>query len=658
MTGLEPHPIYPEPSPEYLAALEAKHGREEAQRRLAVLIDERRKLMENERDDPFRYGYESPIWKKADEQLARLRAKFPIGVITELDLGGNRAGKTERRAKRMVENMVKNPGYRCWALQSTEVSSRQNQQSIIWKYLPREWKPSTGKMRHGTTTRINYSQAGGFTENVLVLPNGSECRFKFYSMDVGSVEGAELDEAWADELVTPDWIEALIFRLVTRNGLLAITFTPIEGYTSTVKQYLAGAVTLEETEAELLPLLGMGAADADTRNRAPARAPARSEGESSASTSASTSATAGDLTITGYEKVPRIQENIAQRAVIVYFHTADNPFGNYESMKQTLQGASREKILTRAYGVPVKASMTQFPLFRDTVHVIPVARFRQVLEQGGTWYQFVDPCSGRNWFFIYVFIDVRGRKFVAGEWPSYGPAAMNPSAYIPGIGAMEPWSVPGKAADGMKGGGQAELGWGLKRYLEEMERVEAGLARVFYGPNQRKENTNDARSKTGSDHDHYSAVRDRSSSRIDSGSVEKIDIFERWMDARYGNARTVASESSTTLIEEMDDLGATFMAAPTERSINSGRGGGDGSIRLINDALYYDASKPLDTLNQPNLYFVENCPNTIHAVKEWTGQDGQHGATKDPIDTLRMMELSNVDHVGEDAFRWKGAAVA
>ena len=53
-------------------------------------------------------------------------------------------------------------------------------------------------------------------------------------------------------------MRALIFRLVTRDGLLGITFTPIEGYSSTVKVHLHGAKTIEEVEAELLPDLGGG----------------------------------------------------------------------------------------------------------------------------------------------------------------------------------------------------------------------------------------------------------------------------------------------------------------------------------------------------------------------------------------------------------------
>lgn len=223
---------------------------------ITAYIVKREEGIRNEKSDPLRYGYEPKGWARADRERARLRDKFPVGVIEEWNLGGNRAGKSERAAKRIVQLLIEKEGARVWCLQSTEASSIENQQSLIYKYLPPEYKTESGKLRQGTTTKINYSISGGFTENKLVLPNGAVCVFKFYSMDVRSVEGAELDCAWADELVTPDWLEALRYRLLTRNGILHVTFTPVAGFTASVGSILNGAVTIEETDAELLPKYG------------------------------------------------------------------------------------------------------------------------------------------------------------------------------------------------------------------------------------------------------------------------------------------------------------------------------------------------------------------------------------------------------------------
>jgi hypothetical protein len=356
--------------------------------------------------------------------------------------------------------------------------------------------------------------------------------------------------------------------------------------------------------------------------------------------------------IVGYEKVPRLQRcmnqvgNVPRSAGVIYFHTKDNPYGNYPAMMEELRGSAKERILTRAYGVPTKATLTRFPLFRDPVHVVSLNKFNQIAQGGGTWYHFLDPCSGRNWFQIWVFIDPLGRKFVRAESPSHG----HDGAYIPGVGDPGPWTLPGKQADGAKGPGQTEWGWGYKRYLEEIARVEALLAQTdqFGNHETRKEHGfaggeakqgNPETLVNGAAAPHHGFL----ASELTPSS--SINIFERWIDARYGNARKTAEESSTTLIDDLIGLGMDFLAAPSEKAIDSGRGGGDGSLRMINDALFYDAARPIDHTNQPSLYVVETCPNVIYALKEWTGLDGQHGACKDPIDVLRMLVLSGVGFV-------------
>jgi hypothetical protein len=338
-----------------------------------------------------------------------------------------------------------------------------------------------------------------------------------------------------------------------------------------------------------------------------------------------------DWEIVGYEKVPRLQRcmnqvgNVPRSAGVIYFHTKDNPYGNYPAMMEELRGSPKERILTRAYGVPTKATLTRFPLFRDPVHVVSLNKFNQIAQGGGTWYHFLDPCSGRNWFQIWVMIDPLGRKFIVAESPSYG----HQWAYIPGVGDPGPWTVPGKQADGSKGPGQTEWGWGYKRYLEEIARVEGAIYPQI--------------SQTAADSQQGNVITNLRESA--KSADEKIVPFERWIDARYGNARKTAEESSTTLIDDLMGLGMDFLAAPSEKAIDSGRGGGDGSLRMINDALFYDAARPIDHTNQPSLYVVETCPNVIYALKEWTGLDGQHGACKDPIDVLRMLVLSGVGYV-------------
>ena len=547
-----PHPVFPEAVPKArrpdgtMVVSIGGADRIFTQEQLVDYVTKREEGIRLERADPLRYGFEPVSWKRADAERARLREKFKIGVIEEWNMGGNRASKSERAAKRFVEQILAKEGARGWCLQSTEASSIENQQSLIYKYLPPEYRVESGKLRQGTTTKINYSISGGFTENKLVLPNGSMCIFKFYSMDVKSVEGAELDIAWADELITPDWLEALRYRLLTRNGILHVTFTPVAGFTPTVASVLNGATTIESTEAELLPKM---------------------DGK-------------------GFEMVPLIQQPVIRNGTIVYFHTKENPYGNYESLKVVLEGKNRETILCRAYGVAVKNRASRFPRFRHDIHVIDAHK----IPKDGSNYQVVDPCSGRNWFMIWIRVDIRGRLFVYREWPPV-------DRYITGVGVVGMWALPSaNKQDGDPGDAQKSFGWGLTEYRDEIKRLE-----------------------------------------------DQERIVERRMDSRYASSATLAREGVTTLLEECQEIGMEFFPASGENI--------DEGVDLINNKLAYDPDRDLGMDNEPQLFISSDCPNCIYALTEWTGADGRKGALKDVIDVLRYGVLADFQYVEGDILR-------
>lgn len=496
----------------------------------------REELIAREASDPFRYGYIPPVWKRASELLEKHREI--------LVMGGNRSGKTEWAAKEVIKTMYSKPGAVVWCFQTTAPNSIELQQPRIWKYMPPEWRNA----RKGQVTNITYSVKGGFTEAKFVAPNQSICIFRNYAQDPSTLEGGEIDFAWADELVPLDVLETLRFRLVDRNGKLAVTFTPVEGWSPTVADYLSGAKTVEDADAELLPLKNDRGA------------------------------------VAGYEKVPIEQINPKGRPIL-YFHTQSNPWAGWTRMKQELQSETKEKILCRAYGVPTKAISGRFPLFNPKVHVI-----RHTDVPQGTRYHWVDPASGKNWAMIWTAHDTAGRIVVYREWPDQ-------VSYIEGVGYAGEWALPdGKKLDGKPGPAQQDFGFGLERYRDEILRVEAGE-----------------------------------------------EIFERWMDSRYGHARTLAKESPTTLIDEMADLDMNFTATPGD-SIDEG-------VSMINDALSYNPEKPVDARNQPKLYISENCKNLIYALQTYTAADGKKGAVKDFVDLLRYVCLSDAINVEGDILR-------
>ena len=120
----------------------------------------------------------------------------------------------------------------------------------------------------------------------------------------------------------------------------------------------------------------------------------------------------------------------------------------------------------------------------------------------------------------------------------------------------------------------------------------------------------------------------------------------------------------TTLIEQLGEAGMDFLAMVAGKGRIIATDNNDGSVDMINSALYYDLNTPLGKwstelgrLNEPQLQVLETCPNVIYALEHWTGQDGQKGACKDPVDCVRGMFLTSVNFVGQSQYRWSGGGI-
>jgi phage terminase large subunit-like protein len=443
---ITPHPVLELPTQEQAGVLGFDGFRE--------LIAKREKLIELERTDPYFYGFEPPLWATCREFLEKHQEI--------LILGGNRAGKSEFCAKEIVRTMVNNPGARCVCFQATHANSVEMQQSMVYKYLPLTWKNS----KQNKITNIRYTQKNGFSDSTFVGPNGSQCWFKVYSAELSTIEGAEYgpgNACWFDELAPLDWVRTVRFRLITRAARMMISFTPIQGMSPLVREYLTGAVTEEWEEAEMLQ------------------------------------DKSGKL-----EKVPRLQQAGGGRdARIIYFHTQDNAYGGYETLKKTLQGETRANILTRAYGIPQKMRAALFPRW-STAHIV---RGDQIPDEG-TNYHICDPSNARNFFMIWARVTQDGKIYIYREWPCE-------ARYIPGVGWPGAWAEPdGKKLDGRPGPAQESFGFGLDRYTQELKDLEE----------------------------------------------ETVDY--RYMDSRFGASPTPTSTGQTTLIESFADHGLFFEPTP------------------------------------------------------------------------------------------------
>ena len=114
-------------------------------------------------------------------------------------------------------------------------------------------------------------------------------------------------------------------------------------------------------------------------------------------------------------------------------------------------------------------------------------------------------------------------------------------------------------------------------------------------------------------------------------------IFERFIDPRMGAAEKQSEDGATTIISDLDDQDMTVIPAPGVDI--------DNGLQLINNLLAWDEAKPRDSVNSPRLFVSDRCQNLIYALQEYTAKGGKDEATKDPIDALRYIAVSNPEYI-------------
>lgn len=518
--NLTPHPILILPSQDDIKSLAEKLGAD----KVVEILNLREDKILAEKLDPYRHGFDLPHWKEADELLKENNEV--------LILGGNRASKTEWAAKRVVQTLINKSDARVWCLHTTNQSSIQMQQNVIYKYLPSEYK----ELKKNKVQNVQYTQKNGFSDNTFILPNKSQCFFMNYAQKRDVIEGGEVDLIWCDELVPLDWIETLRYRVVTRSGKLIVTFTPITGYSSVVKEFVSGSKILEHKPSPLLP---------DTIN------------------------------VTGCPRgtMPYKAKSHVRPAAVMWFHSELNPYNPFEQLKKTLMGKKSYEIKIRAYGWADNISGSQFPRFNPQSSVIK----KEQVPNEGTNYMVVDPAGARNWFMLWMRVAEDGSMYVYREFPDSSDGE---------------WALPSAEPDGKAGTAQRS---GAGRSLADYKALILSLE-------------------------------------------DGEEIWERYIDPRAGGSKTITDDGGITLIEMLDD-GDIPMHFQPSAGVRIEQG-----VALINDGFAYDMNYEVSPLNKPKLYISEDCQNLIYCLKEWTGQDGEKGATKDPIDCLRYLMVMNPEH--------------
>jgi len=378
------HPILTPPTDEEIVFLGENHPHV-----LKDLHEAHEGRIEASEQDPVRHGFNLDGWE---------RIKDGLGAYNEcLCLGGNRSGKTTGCAKIVMESVINNPDGHVVCFSQNADTSVKVQQSAVWEMMPKEFKKKTKSIEG----YINYSMQNGFTGSSFIFPDTrTRVDFKTYTQfsnnqtilegfEFGFRSGGDLNiGTWLDEYLGDDaLINTLRFRLATRNSKMLIAFTPINGYTPFISEYLKGSETLKTRRAELL-------------NR----------------------------------ELPVQQYSPKRDASVVYLHSDENPFGGYERIAKDLRDRPEEEILVRAYGVPVKSVTSLLPLFNTEVNVLGEEpnkygmSFPDISDSSRfTSYQVVDPAGARNFTALWAAVDRDGYVYIRREWPdrdTYGEWAM------------------------------------------------------------------------------------------------------------------------------------------------------------------------------------------------------------------------------------------
>lgn len=308
-------------------------------------------------------------------------------------------------------------------------------------------------------------------------------------------------------------------------------------------------------------------------------------------------------------EMPYVLDSARRETGIVCFATENNMFLPEKETARMADGVTAGVIRLRLYGWPESQAVAQFPKFDVKIHGITSDR----VPRDVTRYMGFDPHGARNGFGLWLAVDAHGRKFVYRQWPT------------PDMGE---WAVPGDKPDGKAGPAQFEgAGRGVNDYKRILLSLEGATwpKGINHGPN------------------------------LDNAEI----IFERLGDSRAINVRGVRSEGddevsfASLMNEELIAPGGgelllpalTFVAATGHRENMKEI---DPDVDVINSWLDYDTTRPIEPLvNEPSLFIVtDTCPDLVYALQTWTNRDGNKGATKDPIDVLRMFAKADVQYVG------------
>lgn len=430
--------------------------------------------------DPFQFGWISEYFRPILVELCRKRLAHPGEVIEMLLTGGNRPGKTKTLLHLADCNFIyspRPPGFEhdeAWqaqvmVLHESEKMSRLWHHPEIFNHLPADLKAQARK-KSTVDTAFNYN-AKGFTNDwfqVLVkvkdetgneFTGGGKFEMRNYGQEEDSFQGGEYNTILSDELIPPPLVKTLNARLASRvemtrepwfvariqkllalleagepfhlihrallgavlQGVHVIAFTPIKGYTATVKMFLAGARKYGWADAPVLKTM--------------AGAPKT--------------------------QVPRFAQPPDPLRLVAYVPTSANIWKPaYHAIMGGAMSGGHRQVRMKLYGDVEQDQRSEFSAaYEPEIHLCD---WKQ-LPRSGTIYEVFDPAGAKPWAMGWYLVDELERVWMVQEWPC---ESIDINGCLPG-----PWAVvsTGDRLNGDEGPAyELRLAWSLSRWTRQI----------------------------------------------------------------------------------------------------------------------------------------------------------------------------------------------
>lgn len=303
--------------------------------------------------------------------------------------------------------------------------------------------------------------------------------------------------------------------------------------------------------------------------------------------------------------MPVVLQPFRKAARVICFHSELNPFGGYGQLVRMLEGKPSSEVKIRAYGWAERLEGRTFPKFEIKIHGVSAEK----VPTEGTRYCVADPAGSKNWFIKWYIVDDLNRVFLYREWPD--------------MERFGEWALPCEKADGKPGPAQTlESGRSIVGYKRLILEAEGWVW-------------------TGSGWE---------------GKGQEV-IHERLIDPRLGGAVVPSAEEGTSIIslmaDEQVDSDGHISGPPMDWVPAPGVAIEEG-IQAINDWLDWDVAQRLSALNAPRYYISTACEQTLYALREYTGRDGQKGALKDVVDPDRYLFRYGPERVTAQTYKARG----